>query len=327
MSSNEFSPVENQKRGLKSKFKRAFPFIVSLKRWYETKWLPKHNPKKLAGMMYKSAMGCKMNWNNPKDLNAKIQWLKFYGDRALWSRCADKYAVRSYVEERGLGNILVKFYGKWDRAEDIDWDVLPNSFVLKLNTGSGGNYFCKDKSLLDKEDVINKFNKWMSQEFSDLYVEPHYRDIIPCIIAEELLDPTKQDIESVSLIDYKVWAFNGKPLYTWVTHNRISHGEAQVAVYDMEWKERPEKSCFTKNFPQSRIPVPKPKCFDEMMDAASRLSIGHPEVRVDFYVIDGKCYFGEMTFTSLGGYMDFYSREMLDEMGEMTDLSVVKKII
>lgn len=317
-----------------SKFKKIlrvvlYP-IVCIRRYFLKRrrlYLAKH-PKKLAEVMYKRAMGKSLDWDNPKDLNAKIQWLKFNGDRALWARCADKYAVRQYVEERGLSNILVKLYGKWDRVEDIDWDCLPDKFVLKLNTGSGGNYFCKDKSTLDKEDVVNKFHKWMSQKFSDLFVEPHYSDIKPCIIAEELLEPTHQDFESISLIDYKVWAFNGEPLYIWVTHNRIGHGQAQVAVYDTNWKYRPEKSNFTADFPASKIlPIPRPKCFEEMMDAASKLSLGHPEVRVDFYVINGKCYFGEMTFTSLGGYMDFYSKEMLEEMGDKTDLTIVGRAL
>ena len=283
-------------------------------------YLGKHNPKKLSEELYRATMGKDLDWENPKDLNAKIQWLKFYGDRELWTRCADKYAVRQYVEERGLKNILVKLYGKWDRAEDIKWDALPNQFVLKLNTGSGGNYFCKDKSQLDVNDVIRKFNEWMSHGFSDNFAEPHYSLIKPCIIAEELLDPTQQDIESVSLIDYKVWSFNGEPLYIWVCHNRINHGQAQVAVFDTSWNFRPEKSNFTNNFPCSKVNIPKPACFDEMMSAASLLSIGHPEVRIDFYVVNGKCYFGEMTFTSLGGYMDFYSKEMLNEMGDKTIL-------
>lgn len=300
----------------------CYPLFLVYKFYYD-KWLPRHNPRKLAEIKYQKVMGRKLDWEKPQDLNAKIQWLKYYGDRDLWARCADKYAVRKYVEERGFGHILVNLYGKWDNVEDIDWDILPDRFVLKLNTGSGGNYFCKDKSKLDINDVVNKFNKWMSQEFSDFYAEPHYAKIKPCIIAEELLEPAQQDIESVSLIDYKVWSFNGEPLYIWVCHNRISHGQAQVAVYDTNWKYRPEKSNFTNNFPSSNIPIPRPACFDEMMTAASKLSLGHPEVRIDFYVVNGKCYFGEMTFTSLGGYMDFYTKEMLEEMGEKTDLSIV----
>lgn len=306
---------------------RVFPFISKVHLWLfgiKRKWLLKHNPRKLAALYYEGNMKQKMDWKNPRDLNAKIQWLKFYGDRELWAKCADKYAVREYVAERGLKSILVDLYGKWDSVEDIELASLPLKFIIKINTGSGGNFICKDKSQIDEKAVKEFFNHWFHVEYSDMFVEPHYQLIKPCIIAEQLLDSKKQDIESSTLIDYKVWAFNGEPLYIWVCHNRKPE-EVQVATYDLNWNYRPDLSVFNKVFKESSCPIPKPACLEEMISAASILSNGHPEVRVDFYVVDNKLYFGEMTFTSLGGYMDFYTKEMLLEMGDKTDLSLVKK--
>lgn len=311
---------------IKKQLVTLFPFISKVHlRMFEMRrqWLLKHNkPRKLAALYYQGMMKQKMDWENPRDLNAKIQWLKFYGDRELWARCADKYAVREYVKERGLESILVDFYGKWDAAEEIDFNILPSSFILKMNNGSGGNYVCRNKAELDEGMVREKFKKWFAAEYADMFVEPHYQLIKPCALAEELLDNEKQDIPSTTLIDYKVWAFNGKVLYIWVCHNRKAT-EVQVATYDTEWNYRPELSVFTKAFQESRCQIPKPKCLSQMIEAASILSKGHPEVRVDFYVVNNRLYFGEMTFTSLGGYMDFYTKEMLNEMGDMTDLSIV----
>lgn len=281
-----------------------------------------HNPKKLASYYYWSAMNKKLDWKNPVDINEKINWLKFYGDRSLWARLADKYKVREYVCQCGYDEMLVKLYGKWDDVDSINWEVLPDKFILKLNTGSGGNFICTSKEKFDKIKVSEDLRQLMLTEYSDLFVEPHYSDIKPCIIAEELLDVTKQDIPSSSLVDYKVWAFNGEPLYIWVCYNRTPNS-VEVATYDTDWNFRPEKSVYGDIFKKSSVRLPKPNCLEYMLKAASQLSIGHPQVRVDFYVVDNKCYFGEMTFTALGGYINYYSPEMLYEMGQKTDLSIL----
>ncbi len=303
-----------------------FPLIkayIGLGKVYENHLRKSNNLKGLVSYYYFGSMHKFMDWNTPKDLNAKINWLKFYGDRALWARLADKYRVREYVKERECENFLVDIYGKWDAVEEIDWDKLPDKFIIKLNTGSGGNIICNDKAQLDLPLIKAKLNNWLKTDYSDIYVEPHYSDIKPCIIAEELLDANKQDIKSSSLVDYKVWAFNGEPAYIWVCYNRTPDS-VEVGTYDLNWNYRPEKSVFNKVFKEGKTLVPKPKCLTEMLETASKLSVGHPQVRVDFYVVNNKCYFGEMTFTSLGGYMNFYTKKMLREMGEKTDLSLVK---
>lgn len=281
------------------------------------------SPIQVARLKFYYKFHRKANFEKPSDMNEKINWLKFYGDTSKWADLADKYKVREYVESLGLGDTLVKLHGKWDDANDIDWDKCPDKFVLKVNNGSGDVLICTDKSKLDKSAVVEKYNKLVKMKYGDVSGEPHYAFIKPCIIMEELLDLTKQSGDSTSLIDYKIWCFNGKPYYTWVTWNRSGHS-ANAAIYDMDWQYHREWSVFTHSFPEGTYQLPKPKAFDRMMDVAAKLSAEHPVVRVDLYEVDGKIYFGELTFTSLGGFMDFYTQEFLDMCGKIIKLPFEK---
>ena len=146
----------------------------------------------------------------------------------------------------------------------------------------------------------------------------------PCVIAEELLDPLKQPIETDTLIDYKIWCFNGKPRYIWACYNRHKDS-VEVATYDLIWNRHDEKSIFTSHYKRANLNLPKPKSLKEMLEMASKLSEGIPQVRVDLYEIDGKPYFGEMTFTSAGGFNNFYTQEFLNELGSYVDLSIAPK--
>lgn len=284
-------------------------------------YLAIHDPQKLAAILYKSVMGIDMDWESPRDLNAKIQWLKFNGNKELWAECADKYRVRKYVEDRGCSDLLVPLYGVWESANEINWDALPAQFIMKVNNDSGGIVVCDDKSKLNVDEVKNQFTRLLSKRFSDKYVEPHYSLIPPRIIAEQLLNVNDQDIKSTSLIDYKVWCFDGIPLYIRVYHNRIGD-TVQTACFNVKWELRNDIIVYGNEFQESLVEIPKPRCFDRMIEAASILSKGHPQVRVDFYSVGGKCYFGEMTFTSLGGYMNSFTKDALLEMGDMTNLNI-----
>lgn len=126
------------------------------------------SPKLLTSIEFKHAFGRRLNWKKPQDINEKINWLKFYSDTSLWTRCADKYEVRKYVEECGYGDNLVKLYGKWDRVEDIDWDALPEKFVMKVNNGSGDILVCADKSKLDTIRATAQFDALLKKKFSQL---------------------------------------------------------------------------------------------------------------------------------------------------------------
>lgn len=278
------------------------------------------SPIQVARLKYYYKFHRMPNFENPKDLNEKINWMKFYGDTSKWSDLADKYKVRTYIESKGLDDILVKLYGKWDKADDIDWDLLPSQFVLKVNNGCGDILICRDKNKLDKKSVIKKYNELVSKKYGGTTGEPHYADIKPCIIAEELLNVEKQSVKSNSLIDYKIWCLNGEPYLTMCIWNRKGACSAEVGVYDYSWNYRPEYSIFTKHYQKGNECIPRPKNLEQMYKVASVLSKEFPILRVDLYEVNGKVYFGELTFTSLGGFMDYFTPEILMEMGQKVEL-------
>lgn len=259
----------------------------------------------------------------PKDVNEKINWMKFYGDTSMWHVYADKYRVRKYVEDLGLGEVLVPLIGKWDEVDDIDWGKLPKQFVMKCNNGCGDVVVCKDKNKLDIETTKKHFAKMLHEKLSALSGEPHYGKIKPCIIAEELLDASTQPCHSSSLVDYKVWVFDGKPMFTWTAWNRRGF-HANVAIYDMDWQFHPEWSVWTNHYIKPNVHLPKPKCFDRLMKVASIMGKGLPVARIDLYVVNDKVYFGEITMTSQGGYMDYLTSDFLKTMGELTVLPIDK---
>lgn len=285
-----------------------------------------HFPILLAKLRFRKLFGRKLNLKNPQDLNEKILWLSLYSDTSLWTRCADKYAVRGYVEEKGLGDILVKLYGKWDKVEYIDWNSLPKSFVIKTNNGAGTVLVVENKDDLDFPKTVKTLEEWLAKDITSTTTEFHYRGIKPCIIAEELLELSKEDrFVSSSIIDYKIWCFNGKPDSFLVCSNRQYEGGCALSVYDLDWNYRPEASVFNKEHFEAQKPIPRPEHLKEMLDVATRLAADFPEVRVDLYNINGKIYFGELTFTSLGGTMTYYTPGELLRMGQKIDLSSVKK--
>lgn len=271
------------------------------------------SPKLLASIYYKNASSKRLNWKRPKDINEIINWLKFYSDTSLWTMMADKYAVRDFIKNKGLEHILTKLYGVWDNANDIDFDSLPNSFVLKTNHGSGTNIIVKDKSILDIDKTRKILNSWLKLRFGQETIEFHYLKIKPQIIAEELLEE-KKNIFSSTIIDYKVWCLEGKAHHILTCYNR-SNSSICLGIFNTNWTYCPEGSIFNEKYPNGGGFVPRPKCLNEMINAAETISKGHPQARVDFYVINDKLYFGEVTMTSQGGYMDYYTAEFLIEMG------------
>ena len=261
---------------------------------------------------YRYLMHKDINWNDPTDLNEKINWLKFHSESKRWSDLTDKYKVREFIKEKCKQDILIPLYGVWDKAEDIDFDKLPSSFVLKTNHGSGDVIVVKDKSCLDVKRTVKKVNEFLKMPYGIASGEPHYLFIKPKVVAEKLLLP--EDNFSSSLIDYKIWCFNGEPHHIWACYNRTKK-EVKVETHDLEWNYHPECSVFNNHYVDGGGVVPKPNNLNEMLDIARILSRGFKQVRVDLYNQGGKIYFGEMTFTSNGGYMNFYTQEFLNKMG------------
>lgn len=279
------------------------------------------SPRRLADYHYRRCYHRALNWEHPRDIDEKINWLKFNTDVSRWVTLADKYRVRPYVEQCGLGDMLVSLYGRWDHAEEIDWNALPERFVMKTNNGSGDVLICRDKSKLDTTLWTRRFHKLLNLKFGLDRAEPHYVQMPPCIVAEELLDCTKQSVVSSSLIDYKIWSFDGRPAYIWVCFNRTHHS-CEVMTYDLDWNAHPEYCVDRDHYKVTHTAVPRPVSLDRMIDAAARLSKGFPVVRVDLYEVDGKPYFGEMTFTPAAGFNYFYSQEFLNRLGDLAEIGM-----
>lgn len=264
-----------------------------------------------------------IDWQNPKDINEKINWLKLNSDTKLWGRLADKFLVREYVASKGLKEILVDTYGKWDAVDDIDFNSLPNSFVLKTNHGWGDVIVVKDKNKADIAAVRRTLKKNLAHKHGYTTGEPHYLSIKPCIIAESLL--IQNDISfTESLVDYKIWCFHGRPYFVWACYNRTKNS-VYVESRDLNWNYMPEKSVFIDGYLDGRGILPKPNNLDKMLEIATTLSSDIPLVRVDLYSIGSKVYFGEMTMTPDAGYNNFFTAEFLMELGNQLDLNKLGK--
>lgn len=252
-----------------------------------------------------------LDLDKPKTFNEKIQWLKLYDSTAEKTKLADKYLVRDWIKEKIGEEYLIPLLGVWDRFEDIDFDTLPDQFVLKANHGSGWNVIVKDKESLNIEATRTKFNNWMKKNFAFCNgLELHYKDIEPKIIAEKYI---KTDSGSVN--DYKFFCFNGNIELIWVDANRYE-GQHIRNIYSPDWELLP----VTKDYPNDAGMDLKPECYEKMNELARILSKDFICVRVDFYEVDGKVYFGEMTFTSGSGYGTFNPPEFDYELGSKLKL-------
>lgn len=289
------------------------------------KRLYERDPKLAADAVFYKAFGRHINWENPQDLNEKIQWLLQNTNTSLWTKCADKYRVREYVKEKGCGEYLVKLYGIWDNPEDIDFSELPNQFVLKANNGCGTVMVVKDKTKLNEKRIKRLLAKWISRPFGYLAGELHYLPIPRCIIAEEILEETgkQKELSPTSLIDYKIWCINGNPECILVIFGRANKSYYRQ-VYDLEWNKMNNVMTMESNghFDFKEVDIPKPECLEEMLDIARKLSEPFPEVRVDLYVIENHPYFGELTFTA---GMGSFTQEYYKYLGDKIDLNLIEK--
>lgn len=281
-----------------------------------------HFPVTLIKWRYRYVFKKPINLKNPKDLNEKILWAKLFSDTSRWTDLADKYKVREYVEGLGLGQYLVKLYAVWYSAADVDFDALPDTFIIKANNGDGkGTNKIIRKSELTEEkkvELLKMIDEWLHRKnIGALHAEPQYKGMKPCVIAEEVL-PLEPG--ATSLTDYKIWCFNGKAYYVWVCNDRSGGGNsAHVMTYDLDWNPHPEFSVFNSDYLKGEI-MPRPDNLDEMLSVAEKLSAGFPELRVDMYNVQGKIFFGELTFTSQGGFMDFYTPEFNKKLGSYFDI-------
>lgn len=282
-------------------------------------WMGEKHPVPLVKMRYYAYFHRLPNLKEPKDMNEKLCYMKLYTDTSRWTDLADKYKVRAYVEECGLGEYLIPMVGMWTDVNDIDFETLPQSFIFKANNGVGKSelLMVKDKSQLNVEETKKFLNELLKRKHVGvLSGEPHYHKMKPCIIAEELL-PSEEGEKSP--VDYKIYCANGKAHYIWVCSGRDSTGTA-VMTYDRDWNPRPDLCIFDSRYREGTV-KPKPANLDDMIRVAETLVKPFPFVRLDLYNINGKIYFGEMTFTPLGGMVNFHPQSFLNEMDNSIDLN------
>lgn len=262
---------------------------------------------------YYRRIGKKINLKNPTSFNEKIQWLKLnvFSKERIYSECADKYKVREYVKKCGCEEILIDLIGVYDDPSEIDFDKLPNKFVLKWNFGSGLNIVCDDKSKIIEIEVKKKLKKWKRKKFHLRTSEMHYKYIDKKLICEKYLDD--------NIKDYKFYCYNGDVECVMVCFERIN-GYAKTYYFDKEWnllKDYSLDSIEGKDI----FEIEKPKLLKKMFDYASILSKGFPFVRVDLYYVNNNIYFGELTFTPYAGLDK--TKELLPQ--QMADKIKIRK--
>lgn len=267
---------------------------------------------------YKKIFGKSLNLDNPQKFTEKMQWLKLYDRKPFYRDLVDKYEVKPIIASIIGEEYLIKTLGVWDRYDDIDWDALPNRFVLKCTHDSASIIVCKDKSKFNPAKHAWKYNDiYMKRDYYH-YVNKQwaYKGIKPRIIAEEYIEDDRYD----SLSDYKLYCFNGVAKGVYVTINRFTN--LSVSMYDMDWNLMP----FEHIHPNRGEKIEKPKCLPLMTELAEKIArfIDNPFVRVDFYEVKGKVYFGEVTFYPEGG-MCYFKPEKWDYiLGSWIDLNSLK---
>lgn len=256
----------------------------------------------------------KLNLKNPKTLADKVTYLFLHKNTPLMSTCTDKWAVREYIASKGLSDILIPTLGgPWTSVKDINFDSLPNEFILKATHGCKMNYFVPDKSKLDIPSCKRTLQKWLDTTYGTYSMEPHYKHIPHRIYAEQLLDI------SGGLADYKIHCLNGEPSFILVCSERNAQGsrmQVTLDLFDTNWHAQ------NHYLQQSGLEVvgmekiAKPQYFNNMLKIARTLSHNFSFVRVDLYEVKGKIYFGELTFSPACGVLPYFTDEFIYEMGK-----------
>lgn len=259
--------------------------------------------KRFLKMKFRLEMGQKLNLDNPKTFNEKLQWLKLYNRKPEYTTMVDKYAVKEYVASIIGKEYIIPTLGVWNSVDEIDWDALPNQFVLKTTHGGGGGgvAICKDKSSFDKTKAKKTLQKSLDSDIYWNYREWPYKDVPKRIIAEQFMSNNGKDLE-----DYKIHCFNGEPKFILVCSNRYGKGAMVDDFYTPEWElmdvRRP-------GHPKSEQASKTPELLDQMLELSRILSKDIPFLRTDFYIIQGKIYFGELTFFPASGMSKFEPEE------------------
>jgi len=265
---------------------------------------------------YYMYFGKKLDLDNPKSFNEKMQWLKLYHRKPVFTKMADKIDAKEYIAKTIGPEYVVPLINKWDRFDEIDFDTLPNQFVLKTTHGCGGMVVCKNKASFD----FHRAKQILTKTFNDNYYfqgrEWPYKNIKPRILAEEFLQNKNDDVLNV----FKIFNCSGNPTVIQVIQNDKTPEET-IDYFDTEWN----KLDLYQTFPNSDSPVEKPETLQEMLILARKLSAGFPFLRTDFYEVNGKVFFSEFTFYSDDGFAPFHPEEWDRKLGELIDLDIAKE--
>ena len=269
--------------------------------------------KQYLQILYFLKMGEPLHLVHPLTFSEKIQWLKLYNRKSLYTLLVDKYRVKTYVASIIGDKYIIPTIGVWDRPEDVDFDSLPNQFVLKTTHGGGnvGVIICKDKMTLDYRKTVEKLNKSLKQNIYKSLREWPYKGVEKKIMAEEYME----DTETKELRDYKLFAFDGKVKALFVATER-GGGNVKFDFFDADFNHLD----VVQEHPMSGKNIPKPYCFEEMKEIAEKLSKGFPHVRIDMYEVNHRVFFGEFTFYHHGGVVPFHPKEWDYKFGSWIQL-------
>lgn len=274
-------------------------------------------PDKLyLSLRYRLQMGHWIDWNHPHTFTEKLQWLKVYGFRPEYTQMVDKYAVKDYVADIIGEEHVIPTLGVWDAVDDIDWDSLPNRFVLKTTNGGGscGVVICKDKATLDREEAKRKLKRSMKTNIGKVHREKPYQNVKPRIIAEQFMEETARP-EIDDLLDYKFYCFDGEPKLVMVAGGR-QNGNKRFGYYDTNWSPVD----ITWGAPRPDVEFERPSDLDAMLKIATKLSADIPHARIDLYNINENVYFGEITFFDASGFEKITPESFDTVMGEWIKL-------
>ncbi len=252
------------------------------------------------------------NFNNPITFNEKLQWLKLYAYKPEYTIMVDKYLVKEYVANKIGKEYVIPALGVWNNVDDIDFDKLPNQFVLKTNHDCGGLVICKDKSKLNLKFAKSKLKKHLEYDYSLPGRDKPYKYVERKVFAEEYME----DIKTKELRDYKFFCFNGVVRAMFIATERQKRKEPYFDFFDADFNHLDIR----QGHPNAPCIPEKPSCFNEMKILASKLSTGIPQVRVDFYEVNGRIYFGEFTFYHFGGMTRFIPEKWDRVFGEWINL-------
>ena len=300
-----------QKSSLQKIAENPYKLINILDKCGLSKFIP---DKEYLKIKYRACIGKKLDLLTPKTFNEKLQWLKLYDRKPIYSTLVDKYAVKEYVASIIGEEYIIPTLGVWDSFDDIDFSSLPNQFVLKCTHDSGGLIICKNKNNFDIKSAKKRINKCLRRNYFWYGREWPYKNVKPQIIAEQYLD----SIDTEQLRDYKYFCFNGKPQFLYVSEGLDNHKTASISFFDLKGRQLR----FRRNDYKPIDGFVMPPKFDKMESLVRKLatSVSSPFIRVDMYNVNGSIFFSELTFYPCSGMIPFAPEEADYELGKLLDI-------